>query len=411
MGDAARLPHNSPESPLLNLPPRGEEAKRVTSRVGASPPVAFVYSDALTRHVLSDAHPLKAVRLRHTYDLLSSYGVFEEPGSLLVEPRDATVDEVTLYHTPEYVDCVRRVSANDFSVSPLAFGLGPGDNPIFEGMYEAALLSTGATMRAVDLLLADEVDAAISISGGLHHAMPGYAAGFCVFNDPVVAIKAMAQKGLKVAYVDIDCHHGDGVQHAFYDTDAVLTISVHESGAFLFPGTGFAQETGTGSGRGYSVNLPLYVYTSDEVYAWAFHQIVPPLLEAFQPDVLVTQLGIDTHFRDPITHLALTVQGFSRAVSSFAGKAPKWLALGGGGYDLQAVARAWASAYGVMLGAPLPDTIPQSYAEVWRVATLSDPAEVAEAVEPYQEDARRFAEASVDTVRKLIFPTHGIRVA
>ena len=354
-----------------------EGALAGTSRVGPAPPVAFVYSDALTRHVLSDEHPLKAVRLRHTYDLLSSYGVFEEAGALLVEPRGATDDEVKLYHTPEYVDCVRRVSANDFSVSPLAFGLGPGDNPIFEGMYEAAMLSTGATMRAVDLLLADEVDAAISISGGLHHAMPGYAAGFCVFNDPVVAIKAMAARGLKVAYVDIDCHHGDGVQHAFYDTDAVLTISVHESGAFLFPGTGFAQETGTGSGRGYSVNLPLYVYTSDEVYAWAFDQIVPPLLEAFQPDVLVTQLGIDTHFRDPITHLALTVQGFSRAVSSFAGKAPKWLALGGGGYDLQAVARAWSSAYGVMMGSPLPDTIPQSYADEWRVTTLSDPAEVA----------------------------------
>ena len=387
-----------------------EGALAGTSRVGPAPPVAFVYSDALTRHVLSDEHPLKAVRLRHTYDLLSSYGVFEEAGALLVEPRGATDDEVKLYHTPEYVDCVRRVSANDFSVSPLAFGLGPGDNPIFEGMYEAAMLSTGATMRAVDLLLADEVDAAISISGGLHHAMAGHASGFCVFNDPVVAIKAMAARGLKVAYVDIDCHHGDGVQHAFYDTDAVLTISVHESGAFLFPGTGFAQETGTGSGRGYSVNLPLYVYTADEVYAWAFDQIVPPLLEAFQPDVLVTQLGIDTHFRDPITHLALTVQGFSRAVSSFAGKAPKWLALGGGGYDLQAVARAWASAYGVMLGSPLPDTIPQAYAYEWRVATLSDPAEVAEAVDPYQKDARRFAEASVDTVRKLIFPAHGIRI-
>ena len=383
------------------------------SREGGNPspapsPVAFIYDDSLTRHVLSDTHPLKAVRLRHTYDLLTSYGVFDQPGALLVEPRHATGEEVMLYHTPEYVDCVRRVSANDFSVSPLAFGLGPGDNPIFEGMYEAALLSTGATMRAVDMLLAGEVDAALSISGGLHHAMPGHASGFCVFNDPVVAIQAMVRKGLKVAYVDIDCHHGDGVQHAFYDTDAVLTVSVHESGAFIFPGTGFAQETGTGSGRGYSVNLPLYVYTSDDVYAWAFDRIVPPLLDAFQPDVLVTQLGIDTHFRDPITHLALTVQGFSRAVASFAGKAPKWLALGGGGYDLQAVARAWASAYGVMLGAPLPDRIPQSYADEWRVTTLSDPAEVAQAVAPYQEDAMTFAQASVDTVRKLIFPTHKI---
>ncbi len=371
-------------------------------------PVAFVYGDALSRHVLSDTHPLKPVRLRYTYELLRSYGVFEEPGALLVEPRAAIVDEALLFHTPEYIDCVRRVSANDYSVNPLAFGLGHGDNPIFEGMYEAALLSTGATMRAVDVLLADEVDAAISISGGLHHAMPGYASGFCVFNDPVVAIEAMLSKGLKVAYVDIDCHHGDGVQHAFYDTDAALTISLHESGAFLFPGTGFTDEVGTGKGRGYSVNLPLYPYTSDDVYTWAFDEVVTPLLDAFEPDVIVSQLGIDTHFRDPITHLSLTVQGFSRAVSRFADKAPKWLALGGGGYDLQAVARAWSSAYGIMLGRPLPDDIPEPYASERGAATLSDPGGAAE-VEAAQEDARTFAESSVQAVQSLVFPTHGIR--
>ena len=151
-----------------------------------------------------------------------------------------------------------------------------------------------------------------------------------------------------------------------------MTISIHESGRFLFPGTGFPEEIGEGRGRGYSVNLPLYPYTSDEVYAWAFEQVVPPLLEAFQPDVLVSQLGIDTHFRDPITHLSLTVQGFGRAVCSFAGTAPKWLALGGGGYDLQAVARAWSSAYGIMMGRPLPDAIPEAYAAQRGVASLSD---------------------------------------
>ena len=162
-----------------------------------SKPVAFVYGDALSRHVLSDTHPLKPVRLRYTHELLTSYGVFDEPGSVLVEPRAATEEEALLFHTPDYVDCVRRVSGNDYSVNPLPFGLGHGDNPIFEGMFEAAMLSTGAAMRAVDLLLSDEVDAAISISGGLHHAMPGYASGFCVFNDPAVAIQAMLLRGLK----------------------------------------------------------------------------------------------------------------------------------------------------------------------------------------------------------------------
>ena len=372
-----------------------------------SKPAIFVYSEDLSRHILSDTHPLKPIRLRDTYQLLNSYEVFSGPSALLVEPRVATDDEVLLYHTPEYLDCVRRISNNDYSVNPLRFRLGTSDNPIFAGIYEAAQLSTGATMKAVDLLLEDQCDVAFNISGGLHHAMPGYASGFCVFNDPVLAIKAMVKKGLKVAYVDIDCHHGDGVQHAFYDTDSVLTISIHESGEFLFPGTGFTNEIGTGKGRGYSVNLPLFVYTGDGVYMWAFEQVVPPLIEAFNPDVLVSQLGIDTHFRDPITHLALTVQGFTRAVTHFVDKTPKWLALGGGGYDIQAVARAWASAYGVMTGQDLPDKIHESYARGRSVVFLSDRDHIND-VDTFQEDAMTFAEASVKSIQKLVFPTHRI---
>jgi acetoin utilization protein AcuC len=372
-----------------------------------SKPAIFVYSEDLSRHILSSTHPLKPIRLRDTYQLLNSYEVFSESSALLVEPRVAMDDEILLYHTPEYLDCVRRISNNDYSVNPLRFRLGTSDNPIFDGIYEAAQLSTGATMKAVDLLLDDQCDVAFNISGGLHHAMPGYASGFCVFNDPVLAIKAMVKKGLKVAYVDIDCHHGDGVQHAFYDTDSVLTISIHESGEFLFPGTGFTNETGTGKGRGYSVNIPLFVYTGDDVYMWAFEQVVPPLIDAFKPDVLVSQLGIDTHFRDPITHLALTVQGFTKAVTHFVDKTPKWLALGGGGYDIQAVARAWASAYGVMTGQELPDEIHESYSKGRNVVFLSDKDTIND-VGAFQKDARTFAEASVKSIQKAVFPTHSI---
>ena len=200
------------------------------------------------------------------------------------------------------------------SVDQLRFNFGPGDNPAYQGIYDASALSTGATMTAVELLLSDEVDAAFSISGGLHHAMPSYAYGFCVFNDPVIGIKRLLAEGMRVAYVDIDCHHGDGVQHAFYDTDGVMTISLHESGAFLFPGTGHTQEIGAGRGRGYSVNVPLYPYTTDEVYLWAVREVAMPLLRRFRPDALVTQLGIDSHFKDPITHLALSVQGHAAVV-------------------------------------------------------------------------------------------------
>ena len=371
---------------------------------------AFVYGDALARHVLSEDHPLKAVRLQYTYELLEAYGVFESPDAMLVEPRAATEAEILRFHSPAYLECVRRVSNGDYTVNAAQFGFGPGDNPVFEGMYEAAALSTGASLRAAELLVSGEVDRALSISGGLHHAMPDRASGFCVFNDPVLAIQELLLHGLKVAYVDIDCHHGDGVQHAFYDTDVVLTISVHESGAFLFPGTGFTQETGTGKGRGYSVNLPLYPYTSDEVYLWAFREVVPPLLERFAPDVIATQLGIDSHFRDPITHLALTVQGFGRAVGAFADAAPKWLAMGGGGYDLQAVARAWTTAYSIMLEQELPDEVPESYRQKHGVSTLSDhdaPPDAGAA----QKDARRFAEGSVREVQREVFPTHGLRSA
>ena len=370
--------------------------------------VAFIYDDQLSLHVLSDTHPMKPVRLRYTYELLEAYGAFGPSNSQLVSPREATEQEVLSYHMPDYVHAVQSFSRGDSSLDPSLYNFAPGDNPTYQGIYEAAVWSTGASLQAVDMLVSREVDAAFSISGGLHHAMPGYTYGFCVFNDPVIAIKSLVSRGLRVAYVDIDCHHGDGVQHAFYDTDAVLTISLHESGTFLFPGTGFTQETGAGRGRGYAVNVPLYPYTTDDVYMWALKEVVPPLVTAFHPDVLVTQLGIDSHYRDPITHLALTVQGFGEAVAELGRMAPGgWLALGGGGYDLQAVARAWATAYGVMSEQELPDEIPASYRDRHDVVTLRDSEDVP-VEESVRKDARTFAESSVSAVHRLIFPMHGI---
>ena len=369
---------------------------------------AFVYDDRLSRHTLSATHPMKPVRLRYTYELLQAYRAFDAPNVSLISPRAAEYADMLTYHTPEYADAVRRLDDGDASVDQIRFNFGPGDNPAYEGMYDAAALSTGATLTAVDALLSDDADAAFSISGGLHHAMPAYAYGFCVFNDPVIGIKRLLAAGMKVAYVDIDCHHGDGVQHAFYDTDAVMTISLHESGAFLFPGTGYAQETGAGRGRGYSVNLPLYPYTSDEVYLWALREAVMPLLERFRPDALVTQLGIDSHFRDPITHLALTTQGHSAAVAELGRLgAAKWLALGGGGYDLQAVARAWTMDFAALSEQTLPNDIPPAYGDRYGVASLQDQEELP-IPEQTLKDAKTFAEASVQAVQRLLFPSHGL---
>ncbi|MBM3943888.1 MAG: acetoin utilization protein AcuC [SAR202 cluster bacterium] len=370
---------------------------------------AFIYDDALSQHTLSDTHPMKPVRLRYTYELLDAYGAFDAPSAALVKPRKATEEEALWYHSRAYVNALKDYNDGRIPAKAFKYNLGYGDNPAYEGVYDAALLSTGASLKAVELLLSGEADRAFSISGGLHHAMPGYAYGFCVLNDPVIAIKALLDCDMRVAYVDIDCHHGDGVQYAFYDTDQVLTISLHESGSYLFPGTGWAQEIGAGKGRGYSVNVPLYPYTTSDTYLWAFNEVVVPLLEAYKPDVLVTQLGIDTHYLDPITHIAQTVQGFTDVVREFDRLKPaKWLALGGGGYDLQAVARSWASAFAVMSGQELDDEIPDSYVKKYGIPFLSDreplsiPDEVA-------KDVRAYAESSVQAVQRLIFPSHGVR--
>ena len=376
---------------------------------------AFVYADQLSRHVLRAGHPMVPARIRYTYELLEALGAFNLPNSELVEPRPATEAELLTFHSQEYVAAVRSLSAGIALPDPGRYGFGPGgDNPIVEGMYDTALLSTGSSLVAVELLTSGQAEVVFSPSGGLHHAMPGYASGFCIFDDPVIAINALCAQGKRVAYVDIDAHHGDGVQHAFYESDAVLTISLHESGQYLFPGTGFVSELGAGLGEGYAVNVPLAPYTGDQVYLWAFEQVVPPLIAAFRPDVMVTQLGIDTYHSDPITHLALTSRGYVRAVTALGRLAAggPWLALGGGGYDLSAVARCWALAYGVMVEREWPDALPldvlpEEQRSLHSGATLRDGEELAP-MPKGQEDARRFAEVSVAEVKRGIFPFHGL---
>ncbi|MBM3942913.1 MAG: acetoin utilization protein AcuC [SAR202 cluster bacterium] len=369
---------------------------------------AFVYDDSLSRHVLRSDHPMRPVRLRYTYDLLQGYGAFDRDNSLLVTPRPATEEELRLLHTPEYISAVRSFSMGLSGYDPRRFNFSAqGDNPIFPGMFDAASLGTGATLVAADLVARRQVDVAFNISGGLHHAEPDHASGFCVFNDPAIAINHLVAQGLRVAYVDIDAHHGDGVQHAFYDDPRVLTISIHESGRYLFPGTGFVTELGLGAGRGYSVNIPLYPYTGDELYLWAFMEVVPPLLRAFAPDVLVTQLGIDSYHSDPLTHLQLTSQGYIAAVSELSRLGVPWLALGGGGYDLGAVARCWTLAYGVMLDTQWPDELPEGVLKQQGLRRLRDtarpeiPAHVA-------QDARNYAEETVAAIKQEIFPLHGL---
>jgi len=371
----------------------------------------LVYDDEMAGHILSEHHPFKPVRLQHTYRLMEAAGLLRSPNVTVVPPRPAVPDELHRFHLPEYVTVVRAIGAGLATSNIGIYGFGPGDNPPYKGIYDANALSTGGTLVAAEMLVAGSTSRAFAIAGGLHHAMPMRASGFCVFNDPVIAIKWLVEKGLRVAYVDIDCHHGDGVQHGFYDTDNVLTISLHESGEFLFPGTGFTNEIGDGDGRGYSVNVPLAPFTDDETYLDAFDAVVPPLVRAFKPDLLFTEIGVDTHFNDPITHIHLTTQGIAetvRRLGSLADEcAARWLATGGGGYDLAAVARSWTMTLAIMAGEDLPEPIPESFDALPGLETFSDPRPPTTA-RVLARDFRDYARRTIDEIRDNIFPRHNL---
>lgn len=369
---------------------------------------AYVYKKALSEHVLREDHVLQPSRLQLTYELLDACGAFSQPNSLLVSPEPSGESDLLTFHTDEYVAAVKSLSRGETKYNPADYNFSDrGDNPVSPGMYEAGILTVGASLTAARMLVEGKVPIAFSPAGGLHHAAPAYASGFCVFNDPVIAIDYFLNKGMRIAYVDIDAHHADGVQNAFYASNKVLTISLHETGQFLFPGTGDSSETGTGEGLGYAVNLPLAPYTDDQVYLGAFQQIAPPLVKAFQPDVLVTQLGADAHYLDPLSHLCLTSHAYIEIIKTLRQLCPRWLALGGGGYDLATVARLWTLAYGLMLGVELPDEVPSAFRQRYGIECLRDHQQP-KIDAPLREAAQRYASASVETIKRLVFPIHNI---
>jgi len=247
------------------------------------------------------------------------------------------------------------------------------------------------------------VQVAVNLAGGLHHARYEQAAGFCIFNDPAVAIHVLKQKYRRIVYLDIDVHHGDGVQWLYYRDPQVLTISIHESGRFLFPGTGHPDEIGAGEGRGYSANIALWRYADDEIWWWAFQQVVPALFRWFQPEVVVLQMGADAHYTDPLAHLALTTQGWLRAVQWVVEQDVPIVATGGGGYSLTAVARMWAMALATLKGVPVPDQIPPQFALYDEVQTLRDSI-LPPLPERMLETTRRFTEQTVSELKDYLRP-------
>ncbi len=322
---------------------------------------AFLYSDDLVKFDYGPDHPLKISRLKLTRDLIRSFGLLSPDMTEVVEPGPAAPDDLLLFHHADYLEMLKAVNGGRRMPGSDYFGLGPGDNPVFRGVFDWSRLVTGASVRAALMVDTGEADAAFNIAGGLHHALAARASGFCYINDPVIAVMSLLKRGRRVAYVDIDAHHADGVQEAFYSTNSVLTISLHETGRTLFPGTGFEDEIGDGDGRGFSLNVPLPAFSDDELFLSAFGRVVPEAIEEFRPDVVVSQLGVDSFRSDPLTHLNYTTNGFCEAVRTIRAISPKWVALGGGGYDVANVARAWTLAWAIMNGLHIADEVPGEF--------------------------------------------------
>jgi acetoin utilization protein AcuC len=352
-------------------------------------------------------------------ELMDAYGLRDHPRALRVDPPAARVEDVELVHAPAYVRAVRRLSDSPvLAAAPEAaqWGLQPGgDTPARAGMHEAALAVCGASLTAAELVWEGRAARAFCPApAGLHHARAAQASGFCVYNDCALAIRRLLDAGAgRVAYVDIDAHHGDGVQWLFYEEPRVLTCSVHESGRFLYPGTGGLAERGAGEAVGTSVNIPLPPFAGDGPYLRAIEEVIAPAVRRFAPDALVTHQGADPHYADPYSHLQVTLDGLRRAyrlLGELAGEAAggRWIVLAGGGYNIDLLARAWTLQLAQMLGAEPDDAIPPAWLALARERAGHPLTDRLRADPGPQEDAARRAAADaeggavVDQARALL---------
>jgi acetoin utilization protein AcuC len=359
-------------------------------------------------------HPLRPQRVLFTWDLIGACGLLEAPGVSTLACHASSDEELAFVHSADYIDATRRAGHGETG-EWWRYGYGPGDNPIFPQMHEAGAFVAGASVAAAQAVREGRVDHAFNAAGGLHHAMPARASGFCVYDDPALAIAWLLREGVHpIAYVDVDVHHGDGVQAIFYEDPRVLTISLHESGEFLFPGSGFVTERGAAGGEGTKVNVPLPPGTTDEAWLAAFRAVVPPVVRAFGPKVLVTQLGCDTHVTDPLAHLRLTTRAYRETAAELHALAHevadgRWVATGGGGYQWASVVpRAWTTYFAAMCHTELSDDLPEGWIEQVEFelrggvpVTFSDP--------PVEGDALDAGtEATIGIVRQTCFPFFGL---
>ncbi len=332
----------------------------------------YVYDKSLLEYRFNDQHPFNQMRVKMTTDLLSSSGFLTKED--IIKPRKATDEELLLVHQPDYVEAVKKAGEGTLPESRMeSYGLASDDTPTFDDMHEKSKMLVGATLTAVDEVMKGNAKKVLSLAGGLHHGFTGRASGFCIYNDSSVAIEYMRKNyGQKVLYIDTDAHHGDGVQFSFYNTNEVMTYSIHETGRYLFPGTGSTTERGDDTGFGFSVNLPIDAFTEDESFLSVFQESLEKAIIKFKPDILLSQNGVDAHYRDPMTHLALTSKSYEeipRIVNRLSDEYTegKWIAVGGGGYNIwQVVPRMWAQIWLAMNGekpprGALPDTFLEKY--------------------------------------------------
>ncbi|MEH3075290.1 MAG: acetoin utilization protein AcuC [Quadrisphaera sp.] len=381
-----------------------------------------VWDDALAAHDFGPGHPMAPLRLELTARLARELGLLEAPGVRVTGARVAPDELITTVHDPRYVAAVRRVSADPRLVD-LAHGLGTDDDPVFAGMHETSARVVAATVDCVDAVWSGEAEHAVNVSGGMHHAMPDRASGFCIYNDVAVGINRLLERGARrVAYVDLDVHHGDGVEAAFWDDPRVMTVSLHESGRTLFPGTGWPEETGGPGAEGSAVNVALPAGTADAGWLRAVHAVVHPLVRAFRPDVLVTQHGADAHAQDPLANLAVSVDAQRAAARSLHDLAHevcggRWVATGGGGYDVvDVVPRVWAHLLGIAAHAPVPPAtlVPPGWRDFVTAQGWDAPEAMTDGAQAWFSPWEAGADPSdpldraVLATRRAVFPNHGL---
>jgi acetoin utilization protein AcuC len=333
----------------------------------------FMYTDKFANYKFNDEHPFNQKRVHLTYDLLTTTGVLS--AEEIITPRTATDDEIALFHNETYITALKEASKGNVPPALEHFGIGTEDTPFFPNMHEAATQIVGATLHAVDLVMERKTKAALNLAGGLHHSMKEKASGFCIYNDCAIAIEHIRKKyGARVLYVDTDAHHGDGVQMGFYSADDVCTFSIHETGKYLFPGTGNVTERGFGKGFNFSFNIPLDPFTEDDSFMNAYETALREVAAYFKPDVIITQNGADAHCHDPLTHLMTTMKTYKHIPKIAKEIADefcdgRWIALGGGGYDIwRVVPRAWSNIWLTMKDIIIADEqkLPEKWVKKWQ---------------------------------------------